>query len=152
MRRDCGLRREFAMNDRDALVETVETHCRTLTAQDKDGWLRIWADDAVLEDPVGVDTFRGIELLSTTFWALVELTRPLRIAPREDVIVCGNEAIAILSAESSWGGKKRETSAHWSIISPSLPMARSPRCARTGTLQPTAIAPNWRPRLPSVSE
>ena len=64
------------MGERQMKVAAIETHCRTLTDQDKEGWLSIWADDAVLEDPVGVDTFRGIDTLRTTFWDIVELTSP----------------------------------------------------------------------------
>jgi len=96
------------MGERQMKVAAIETHCRTLTDQDKEGWLSIWADDAVLEDPVGVDTFRGIDTLRTTFWDIVELTSPLRLSLLKDVIVCGNEAIAIISARSSWGGSQRE--------------------------------------------
>ena len=95
------------MLDRKVMIDAIETHCRTLTNQDKEGWLRIWADDATLEDPAGVDTFRGVNTLRTAFWQLVELTSPLRLGLREEIIACGNEAVAILSAESSWGGTQR---------------------------------------------
>jgi steroid Delta-isomerase len=95
------------MLDRKVIIGAIESHCRTLTDHDKEGWLRIWADEATLEDPVGVDTFRGIGALRTTFWELVELTSPLRLGLLDEIIVCGEEAIAILSAESSWGGTQR---------------------------------------------
>jgi steroid Delta-isomerase len=95
------------MLNRETIVTAIETHCRALSVGDREGWLRLWADDAILEDPVGVDTFRGIGALGTTFWELVRLTSPLHLAPQEDIIVCGNEAVAILSAESSWGGTTR---------------------------------------------
>jgi steroid delta-isomerase len=92
------------MLDHTVIQNAIEAHCRTLSTLDKEGWLSIWADQAVLEDPVGVDTFRGKEVLSTTFWKLVEQTSPLQLKLRDEVIVCGQEAIAILSASSSWGG------------------------------------------------
>jgi steroid delta-isomerase len=95
------------MLDRTLVLNAIEGHCRTLSTLDKDGWLRMWADEAVLEDPVGVDTFRGKEALSTTFWNIVEQTNPLLLELRDEVIVCGREAIAILSASSSWGGTTR---------------------------------------------
>lgn len=96
------------MTDRNQIAHAIETHCRTLTEGDREGWLGIWAGDAVLEDPVGVDTFRGVEALRSNFWALVELTSPMRLELQDDIIVCGNEAISILSAESSWEGTTRD--------------------------------------------
>jgi steroid delta-isomerase len=96
------------MHDRKMITDAIEAHCRTLAELDREGWLQIWADDAVLEDPVSVDTFCGLDALGTTFWELVKLTGPLRLELQEDAIVCGNEVIAILSAQSSWGGTTRE--------------------------------------------
>jgi steroid delta-isomerase len=95
------------MPNRDAMIAAIETHCRALSAGDKAGWLSIWADDAVLEDPVGVDTFRGVEALATAFWPIVASISPLRIWLKEEVIVCGNEAIAILEADVTRDGAAR---------------------------------------------
>ncbi|MCB2078461.1 MAG: nuclear transport factor 2 family protein [Novosphingobium sp.] len=86
------------MPNRDDIIEAVRTHCRAESALDKDTWLALFADDIVIEDPVGLRTTRGIEAVSTDFWASVENARP-RIELLEDVIVCGQEAVAILSAE-----------------------------------------------------
>src|SRR3546814_308551 len=74
----------------------IAEHCKTLSNRDKEGWLSLWADDVVLEDPVGVDTFRGIDALRTTFWKFIEDLSPMKLWIERDVIVCGNEAIAIL--------------------------------------------------------
>jgi len=75
---------------------TIQAHCDTLSDHDKEGWLALWADDTVLEDPVGVDTYRGIEGLRTSFWKLVDDLSPMKLWLERDVIVCVNEAIAIL--------------------------------------------------------
>ena len=45
---------------------------------------------------MGVDTFRGIEGMRTSFWKMVEDLSPMKLWLERDVIVCGNEAIAIL--------------------------------------------------------
>jgi steroid Delta-isomerase len=87
---------EEEMPDAEAINAAINAHCQTLSDQDKDGWLALWADNAVLEDPVGVDTFRGIESIGTTFWKMVEDLSPMKLWLERDVIVCGNEAIAIL--------------------------------------------------------
>src|SRR3546814_9842712 len=41
-------------------------------------------------------TFRGIDALRTTFWKFIEDLSPMKLWIERDVIVCGNEAIAIL--------------------------------------------------------
>lgn len=80
----------------DEIITTITAHCETLSAHDKEGWLALWADDTVLEDPAGVDTYRGIESLRSSFWHLVDDLSPMKLWLERDVIVCGNEAIAIL--------------------------------------------------------
>jgi len=84
------------MPDANAIVAAINAHCETLSNHDEDGWLALWADDTVLEDPVGVDTYTGIESLRTAFWKLVSDLSPMKLWLERDVIVCGNEAIAIL--------------------------------------------------------
>jgi steroid delta-isomerase len=95
------------MPDQAAMIAAIETHCRALSAGDKDAWLQIWADDAILEDPVGVDTFRGLDDLRTRFWPIIETISPMRIWREQEIIVCGNEAIAILAAEVNREGPTR---------------------------------------------
>jgi steroid delta-isomerase len=89
----------------DAIVAAIKSHCRTLSAHDKEGWLALWAEDTVLEDPVGVDTYRGLESLRTTFWNLVHDLSPMKLWLDKDVIVCGNEAIGILYGVVTRDGK-----------------------------------------------
>ena len=84
------------MPDANEITAAIMAHCNTLSSGDKGGWLSLWADDAVLEDPVGVDTYSGKETLASTFWGLVEELQPMRLWLDRDVIVCGNEAIGIL--------------------------------------------------------
>lgn len=91
------------MPSRDHIVAAIGTHCRAENARDKETWLALFADDIVVEDPVGINTTRGIEALGTDFWASVERAEP-KLELLEDVIVCGNEAIAILSAEINQDG------------------------------------------------
>jgi steroid delta-isomerase len=93
------------MTKSEAMIGAIQTHCRALSAGDKERWLSIWADDAVLEDPVGVDIYRGKEILATIFWGLVEQISPMKLWLDRDVIVCGNEAIAILLGVVSKEGR-----------------------------------------------
>lgn len=84
------------MPNAESIVKAIQAHCTTLSEHDKDGWLSLWADDAVLEDPVGVDIFRGLDAIATTFWGMVDSLSPMKLWLERDVIVCGNEAIGIL--------------------------------------------------------
>lgn len=83
---------------------TIKSHCRTLSEHDKEGWLSLWAEDTVLEDPVGVDIYCGRDALATTFWGLIEQLSPMKLWLERDVIVCGNEAIGILNGVVSKDG------------------------------------------------
>jgi steroid delta-isomerase len=87
------------------MAASIAAHCRTLSEGDKAGWLALWAEDAVLEDPVGVDTYRGRNALATIFWGLIEELSPMKLWLERDVIVCGDEAVAILHGVVSRNGK-----------------------------------------------
>lgn len=95
------------MLNADSMIATIKSHCQTLSKHDKDGWLSLWAEDAVLEDPVGVDIYRGREKLGSTFWKLIDELTPMHLWLERDVIVCGNEAIAILHGVVSRDGGLR---------------------------------------------
>ena len=93
------------MIDSDQMVAAIKTHCKALSAKDKDLWLSIWAEDAVLEDPVGRDIFRGRKELGTKFWNSIESLSPMKLWLERDTIVCGNEAIAFLNGVVTLNGK-----------------------------------------------
>ena len=96
------------MLTRDLIVASIEKHCQALSANDRASWLQIWADDAVIEDPVGVSRYEGIEAISTALWAEIENISPLTLWLEDEVIVCGNEAVSILMADvSSATGRRR---------------------------------------------
>ncbi len=86
------------MSDRKAMVAAVNTHLRATTEGNREEWLAIWADDAEVEDPVGSPPHRGIEAIGGPFWAMSRNAAP-KLTLLEEVIVCGNEAIAIMQAE-----------------------------------------------------
>jgi steroid delta-isomerase len=93
------------MPDPQTIIAAINAHCRTLSNHDKEAWLALWADDTTLEDPVGVDTYHGLDGLRTTFWKLIDKLTPMKLWLERDVIVCGNEAIAILHGVVTSEGK-----------------------------------------------
>jgi len=96
------------MVSRARIIASIERHCQALTANDKGAWLTIWANDVVIEDPVGVSRYEGLDAVSTALWREIEAISPLTLWLENEVIVCGNEAIAILMAEVSSDGGRRK--------------------------------------------
>jgi hypothetical protein len=93
------------MPSREHIVEAINTHCRAENTLDKQTYMGLFADDIVIEDPVGLTTTTGIKAVGTDFWASVKNAQP-KLKLLEDVIVCRNEAIAILSAEINHDGDR----------------------------------------------
>ena len=93
------------VSDGEAMSAAIKAHCRTLSEHDREGWLELWAENAVLEDPVGVDIYSGKSTLASTFWGLIEQISPMKIWLDRDVIVCGHEAIGILNGVVSKDGE-----------------------------------------------
>ena len=98
------------MPDRETMIAAVKTHIRGESEGDKQAWVKIFADDIVIEDPVGSGgIYRGIAVVGTTFWDQAQRANA-KLQLLEDVIVCGNEAVAILKAEIGPAGARRTLS------------------------------------------
>lgn len=94
------------MAEREAMIAAVHTHLRATTEGNRDEWLAIWAENAAVEDPVGYGRIEGFDAIRDVFWPRSRNAAP-RLTLLEDVIVCGNEAIAIMSAEVGPEGQRR---------------------------------------------
>jgi steroid delta-isomerase len=71
---------------------TIAAYQRTFSANDRTGWLRLFTEDAVLEDPVGTHHCRGVEALGR-FWDDVhDPERRSFVEPVTSPAVCGLEA------------------------------------------------------------
>jgi steroid delta-isomerase len=83
---------------RDEMTAVMEEYCRCQRDKDKAGWLALFSDQVIHEDPVGAHTSNGLGELEAFWDAFVpgnvktRLTAPL--------IVCGNEAIVFMAAEA----------------------------------------------------
>jgi deazaflavin-dependent oxidoreductase (nitroreductase family) len=85
------------MLDRNRIVEAILEYSRAENQKDKHAWLGLFSDRIVHEDPVGSIPNRGTAMLGK-FWdgfqqanVRTEVVRP--------VIVCGNEAVAVMRCE-----------------------------------------------------
>lgn len=86
------------MPDRHAILASIDTYCRAQTEKDKAAWSNLFADDVLHEDPVGMGSKRGHAAITGPFWEHI-VRNDVRIWLTDQVIVCGNEAIAILACE-----------------------------------------------------
>jgi steroid delta-isomerase len=55
------------VGDEDAIRTTVERYLAAFSANDREGWLALFAADATLEDPVGTDVVTGRDAIGA-FW------------------------------------------------------------------------------------
>jgi steroid Delta-isomerase len=78
--------------DNDRILTTIQRYQSTFSASDREGWLRLFADDAVVEDPVGAPPRVGRDEIAA-FWdeihsRLDEATVRMTQGPA----ICGLEA------------------------------------------------------------
>jgi steroid delta-isomerase len=95
------------MPNREAMVRAVEAYCRAETEKDKKGWLALFAEDAVHEDPVGLVRNEGLEKIAA-FWDRFESSN-VELWLTEPPIVCGNEVIALMKCRTGPADSRRES-------------------------------------------
>jgi steroid Delta-isomerase len=76
----------------DAILRTIERYQSTFSADDREGWLALFTDDAVLEDPVGSPVHQGRAAIAG-FWDTVHArTERGTVRMTQGPAVCGLEA------------------------------------------------------------
>lgn len=86
------------MPDRQSIIATIEFYCRVQSEKDKAGWQSLFADDVLHEDPVGMGRRQGLDQIAGPFWDHI-VRNDVQIWLTDDVIVCGNEAVAMMACE-----------------------------------------------------
>lgn len=79
------------MSDPD-IVGTIERYQSTFSADDRDGWLALFTDDAVLEDPVGSAPHEGRDAIAAFWDAVHARTERGTVRMTQGPAVCGLEA------------------------------------------------------------
>lgn len=85
------------MLSREHMVWAVEEYCRAETENDRDAFIDLFADDIKHEDPVGGDRVTIGKENMYGFWDSIQHFN-VEVTLRAPVIVCANEAIALLKA------------------------------------------------------
>lgn len=86
------------MTDRARIVAAIETYCRAQTDKDFAAWESLFADDVFHEDPVGLRQNKGKSHVTGPVWQEI-VRNDVSIWLTDQVIVCGNEALAIMACE-----------------------------------------------------
>lgn len=95
------------MPDAQQIRDVIAEYCRRF-ADDREGWLALWADDATIEDPVGSDVQRGKDAIAG-FWDMAhELSDSVTLTPSDFVKVVGNEAAFAMTSRMETGGTTSE--------------------------------------------
>lgn len=94
------------MVDRATIIAAIEGYCRAQCAKDKDGWAALFAEDVFHEDPVGFPGTLGKDAVVGKFWDSI-VRNDVAIWLTDDIIVSGNEALAIMACDIGPADKRR---------------------------------------------
>ena len=95
------------MPERDHIVEAIRTYCRAETEKDKSAFLALFADNVVHEDPVGITRREGLAGVTELYEMATNSNVDLRLTA--DVIVRGNEAMALMESQTGPDDARRRT-------------------------------------------
>jgi steroid delta-isomerase len=95
------------MPDRAHITAAIETYCRVQCEKDAAGWAALFAEDVFHEDPIGVQPTRGKQHVVGVFWDSI-VRNDVKIWLTDKIIVCGNEAIAIMACEIGPADQRRQ--------------------------------------------
>jgi len=92
------------MADADTLRKAIEQYTTRFSANDKEGWLDLFADGAWIEDPVGTPRRTGREAIAE-FWDEVHtVPDSVELRPLGITTVIGDEGIFTMQARADLGG------------------------------------------------
>jgi hypothetical protein len=89
------------------MIAAIKAYCRAETEGDHAAFMALFADDVLHEDPVGLAVRHGRTGLEE-LWDMAQAGR-VELWLTDDVIVCGNEAIALMRCRTGPADARRET-------------------------------------------
>jgi steroid delta-isomerase len=93
------------MGDAELYRKTIHTYMERFTANDREGWLDLFAADAWIEDPVGTPIRTGREELGAFWDETHTVPDSIELRPLGIVTVIGSEGIFTMQARASLGGQ-----------------------------------------------
>ena len=88
------------------IVGTIARYQSTFSADDREGWLALFTDDAVLEDPVGSAPHEGREALAAFWDAVHARTERGTVRMTQGPAVCGLEAAWAFELDVTVDGRR----------------------------------------------
>jgi steroid Delta-isomerase len=98
---------EVSMATKEQMIKAIEEYCKFETEKNRSGWLALFADDAVHEDPVGLRINAGIDKIAA-FWDSFQPAN-VELWLTEPPIICGNEVIALMKCTSGPANARLES-------------------------------------------
>ena len=92
------------MADGETLRKTIETYMATFTAEDREGWMDLFAEGAWIEDPVGTPRRNGREEIGAFWDETHSVPDAIELRPLGIITVIGNEGIFNMQARATLGG------------------------------------------------
>jgi len=91
------------MADQDTLRGNIETYMARFTADDREGWLDLFADDAWIEDPVGTPRRNGRKEIGEFWDETHTVPDKVELVPLGIITVIGHEGIFTMQARATLG-------------------------------------------------
>jgi steroid delta-isomerase len=92
------------MADAATLRATIETYMARFSAEDREGWLDLFAEDAWIEDPVGTPRRTGRDEIGAFWDDSHAVPDAIELRPLGIVTVIGDEGIFTMQARATLGG------------------------------------------------
>jgi steroid delta-isomerase len=92
------------MSDAQKVRDTIAEYQRSFSAGDREGWLALFTDDAVLEDPVGSHLAEGKDAVAAFWDKMHRQESHATVKPVLAPAVCGNEAAWAFEVHVDVGG------------------------------------------------
>jgi steroid delta-isomerase len=89
----------------DVVARAIDGYLDAYNRNDRDAFLALFADDAVVEDPVGTPPHTGRDAIAGFWDTIHSLADSLHLGAAQR-IVCGGEAAVVLTIEATMGGQR----------------------------------------------
>jgi steroid Delta-isomerase len=96
---------ETATDRSELLRGRIRTYMERFSANDREGWLDLFADDAWIEDPVGTPRRQGRAEIGAFWDESHEVPDAIELVPLGILTVVGDEAVFTMQARATLGGQ-----------------------------------------------
>lgn len=96
---------ETATDRSELLRGRIRTYMERFSANDREGWLDLFADDAWIEDPVGTPRRQGRAEIGAFWDESHEVPDAIELVPLGILTVVGDEAAFTMQARATLGGQ-----------------------------------------------